>query len=168
MERLRQLNSDIEVTGKQSEISGAADLDPIVDECDVLVLSARRPREITGWVNVACLRTSTPWVNPCYVGPGILVGAFTPGQGGCWQCQHADSESGCFEYPASGGPAIAPTAGIAGYLAASVTLGLLTGSPSPGRVDAVSLLFPDASFTVAVPARPDCPACGHRPAGSSC
>jgi molybdopterin-synthase adenylyltransferase len=167
MERLRQLNSDIEVTGKQAEISGVADLEPVAGECDVLVLCARQPREITAWANLACLRTSTPWVNPAYAGPGILVGAFTPGQGGCWQCQHAANDSRCFEDPAAGGPVIAPTAGIAGYLAASVTLGLLTGSPhlAPGRVDAVSLLFPDTSFSAEVPRRPDCPACGRAPAG---
>jgi len=162
-DRLRQLNAGIEVTGKQAEISGAADLECIAGECDVLLLCARTPPDIAAWANLACLQARTPWISAGYAGPGVTVGTFVPGQGGCWQCARTVLASGrCrSDEPAPGRATVAPAAGIAGYLAASAALGMLTGSEhiSAGRVDAVSLLYPDASFSLTARRRSDCPAC---------
>ena len=93
-DRLRQLNAGIEVTGKQGEISGAADLECIASECDVLLLCARTPPDIAAWANLACLQARTPWISAGYAGPGVTVGTFVPGHGGCWQCARTALASG--------------------------------------------------------------------------
>lgn len=167
IERLRLLNSDIHTTGMQAEISGVADLAALAGDCDVLVLCADQPQEISSWANRACLGTKTPWVDVAYSGPLTAVGTYVPGQGSCWQCLRtamaADEDRRDFR-PTLGNAVMAPSAGIAGYLAANAVMALLTYSPHvvPGRVYVVNLVSPDAAFAYEAPSQADCPACAHR------
>lgn len=165
VERLRQLNSDIEITGQHAEISGVADLILLARDCDVLVLGADKPKAISAWTNLACLETATPWVDAAYGGPLAAVGTYVPGQGACWQCvetANRDRDRLDNEPLLISNPVIAPSAGIAGYLAANAVMSILTGSPHlrPGRVYVVNLVFPDASFAEEVQPQAECDACG--------
>lgn len=169
-ERLRRVNSDIQVTGEQADISSVADLSALAGDCDVLVLGADHPQEIQSWTNRACLAAKTPWVDVAYHGPLVAGATYVPGQGACWQClmtaQHDEyRREGAF---GSGGPILgnavmAPSAGIAGYLAANAVIALLTDSPQliPGRIYSVNLVSPDAAFAFEAPRQPDCPDCGQ-------
>ncbi|MFY1576213.1 HesA/MoeB/ThiF family protein [Verrucosispora sp. WMMD703] len=173
VDRLRQLNSTVEVTGLRQRVTGTEQVAALAAECDVLVLAADRPPALRRWTNRACLATGTPWVDAGYHGPLVQVGRYVPGTGPCWECvrwadaeqhhaigvRHADTVR---RNAAVANAVAAPTAGISGHLAAHHAMALITGVPAlpAGRVDAVNLLAPDATFVRDDPRRPDCAACG--------
>src|SRR5262249_34014182 len=171
VERLRQLNSDIQVTGIRMTIRGEQDLRPLAADCDVLVLCADQPGEIRSWANRACLASSTPWVDAGYHGPIAKASAYVPGRGPGYECcwaaeQERNRELGIdreYSLARGGSNAVAaPAAGISGHLAAHAATALVTGVPriAPGQLRGVNLVMPDHAFVLDDPWRPDCPACG--------
>ena len=172
--RLRAINTDIEITTRELRITGPEDLVPVAKEADALLMSADRPVDIRKWANRACLAAGTPWVDAGYHGPLVTFGVFTPGAGACYECvkkrQHEywDGLGAVGDDAPQRGEAVAaavaaPSAGISGYLAAHGVISLITGVPSlaAGHVYAVNLAAVDAPFAITDPADPDCPACGH-------
>ncbi|EXG81132.1 HesA/MoeB/ThiF family protein [Cryptosporangium arvum] len=172
-DRLAQLNSAVDVVTFQERVTGSADVERLVADCDVLVLSADRPTALRRWTNRACLATGTPWVDAGYHGPMVQVGRYVPGVGACWECIRTVDNDHYREIDvnlrdaeprneAVADAVAAPTAGISGYLAAHHAMALITGVPSlpAGRIDALNLLAPEATFVRDDPRRPDCPACG--------
>jgi molybdopterin/thiamine biosynthesis adenylyltransferase len=170
--RLRRLNSDIRVTGQRMKATSTADVLSLATDCDILVLSADRPPEVRVWANRACLQAKRPWVDAGYHGPLVQCGAFVPGQGPCWECgrlalrdRHAtDGASPDDARERSGAVAHAvgaTAAGMSGYLAAHLAVGLITGVPTvaPGRVQTVNLAALDAPLVLDDPPHPDCEAC---------
>jgi molybdopterin/thiamine biosynthesis adenylyltransferase len=174
VERLRELNSDIEISAANLRIRGADDFLRLAGEHDVLVLCADRPGEIRSWANRACLATATPWVDSGYHGPRANVCVYVPGQGACYEClwlaEHERRGAlGLADRPYStareGSNAVAaPSAGMCGHLAAHAVISLVTGirPVSPGQVYGVNLAVPDAQYLIDDPRRADCPACGPR------
>jgi molybdopterin-synthase adenylyltransferase len=169
--RLRQLNSDIKITGERAEIRSVQDLVPLASGCDVLLNAADSPKEIRSWTNLACLETGTPWVDSGYGGPAVVVSTYIPGRGGCRQClANADLERDRLDLSRwAGNPVIGPSAGIGGYLAAHAVMNILTGSPHlvGGRANVVNLIFPDASYAVESGHRDDCDACARQRVGDA-
>lgn len=170
LERLRALNSDVEITGDHAMVTDVDDLRRLAAECDVLLMCADRPDEIRVWANRACLELRRPWVDAGYQGAMITAGAFVPGQGACYEClwqsereRHAvfGATAEHLDAPAAGNAAVAPGAGLSGHLAAHNVLGLITGAPviPSGHVRGINLVAPDHQFVLNTPARPDCPAC---------
>jgi molybdopterin/thiamine biosynthesis adenylyltransferase len=170
-ERLRALNSDIEVTTRRTEISGIADLAGIVAEFDVLLLCADRPGDIRVWANRACLAAGKPWVNSGYHGPRAAVATYVPGTGACYECswlaEHDREVALGSETPyrtarTSSDAVCAPSAAACGSLAAYAVIGLVTGITEvrPGRIHGVNLVAPEVPYLVDDPRRADCPACG--------
>ncbi|MFI5959468.1 HesA/MoeB/ThiF family protein [Cryptosporangium sp. NPDC051539] len=172
-DRLAQLNSDVEVVTLRERVTSTADVERLVADCDVLVLSADRPTALRRWTNRACLATGTPWVDAGYHGPMVQVGRYVPGAGPCWECIRTADNAHFREIgvnlddaeprnAAVANAVAAPTAGISGYLAAHHAIALITGVPAlpAGRIDALNLLAPDATFVRDDPRHPDCPACG--------
>jgi molybdopterin/thiamine biosynthesis adenylyltransferase len=171
VERLRALNSDIEVTGERLTITGVDDLAGLVKGCDVLVLCADRPGEIRSWANRACLDAGTPWVDAGYHGPVATASAYRPGDGACYECMwrtefdRRRATDPTFEYAVARGSSnavIAPSAGLSGHLAAHLATALLTGVPAvtPARLQGVNLLAADHHFVADFARHADCPACG--------
>jgi molybdopterin/thiamine biosynthesis adenylyltransferase len=174
VERLRQLNSAIDVGGVRQRVTCVDDVVSFAKECDVLVLSADRPQpDVRIRTNRACLATGTPWVDAGYHGPLVQVGTYVPDEGPCWECVRAADgerhravgiryEDSQRRNAAVANAVGAPSAGISGYLAAHHALALITGVPAraAGPVDAVNLMALDATFVLDDPRRPDCPACG--------
>lgn len=171
--RLRRLNSDIEITAQRMEAACTEDVLGLARECDVLLLAADRPPELRAWANRACLAAKRPWVSAGYHGPLVQCTAFVPGEGPCWECsrlhlrdRHAEEGA----YPADTqdrGEAVlsavgAVSAGISGYLAAHLVIGLLTGVPPvvPGRLETVNLAALGAPLVLDDPSHPGCQACG--------
>jgi molybdopterin/thiamine biosynthesis adenylyltransferase len=174
--RLRRLNSDIEVTGRQLEATCGPDVLALARDCDVLLLAADKPAKLREWVNRACLGARRPWVDSGYHGPLVQVGAFVPGEGPCWECTrlalrdgHATDGAFLDDAPQRGDAVSqavgAVPAGISGYLAAHLVIGLLTGIPPvlPGRLETVNLAALDAPLVLAEARHPDCPACAGAP-----
>jgi len=169
-ERLRRINSDIQITSSSQAVTGEAGLRMLAADCDVLVLSADRPRDITSWTNRACLATRTPWVDSGYDGPGIAVAAYVPGQGPCLECNRAHERERQpvrdVEIDADANLAnavIAPSAGISGQLAAMLATALVTGVPAvtAGQIRGLSLIAPEYTFVLTESRLPGCPACGE-------
>jgi molybdopterin-synthase adenylyltransferase len=171
--RLRQLNSDIEITGQQMRAAGVEDVFGLARDCDVLLLGADRPPEIRIWTNRACLAAKRPWVDAGYHGPLIQAGAFVPGQGPCWECtrlanrdRHAEvgahTDDTPYRLEAVLRAVSATSAGISGYLAAHLVISLITGIPPviPGRIDTVNLAALDAPVVMRESRHPECRACG--------
>jgi molybdopterin-synthase adenylyltransferase len=170
--RLQRLNSDISVTGERLHIQDAEDMLPLAKGCDVLLLAADNPPEMTVWTNRACLAAGTPWVDAGYHGPVALVGSYVPGSSACWECvrmthderqqpleaNHADAIRRPVENAVS-----ATSAGLSGILAGQAVISLLTGVPPvpAGQVQAVSLVQPNSPFVNSSERRDDCPGCGQ-------
>jgi molybdopterin/thiamine biosynthesis adenylyltransferase len=174
--RLREVNSDIEITGEQRQVLRVEDFADLVAGTDVLVLCADRPGAIRGWANAACLRSGTPWVDAGYHGPVAQASAFTPGNGPCYECfwlgEHdrwkGDQPDRGYSIERGGSNAVmAPAAGLSGNLAAHLALALLTGVPAiePGQLQGVNLMAADHQVVIKHPRRTDCPACGAGDAG---
>lgn len=174
--RLSALNGDIEVTGQQLAAGCERDVLAVAGDCDVLLLAADRPPGLRTWVNRACLTAKRTWVDAGYHGPVAQVAAFVPGAGPCWECTRLslrDRLAVTGQQPdptphrteAVFGAVGAVPAGISGYLAAHLVIGLLTDIPKiiPGRVEMVNLAALDASAAFENPPHPDCQACAGRP-----
>jgi molybdopterin/thiamine biosynthesis adenylyltransferase len=175
VKRLRDLNSDISITGEQAEVSSVADLAALASGCDALLLCADRPAEIYSWANRACLATKTPWVATGYHGPLVTVATYLPGDGACYQCLRmaqlenhrrigARPDNAASRGEAVGNAVAAPSAGISGHLAAHAVLSLLTGVPpvAAGRVFSINLMALDEPFVFSGPRRADCADCGNQ------
>jgi molybdopterin-synthase adenylyltransferase len=174
LRRLRQLNSNVEITGQHLQINEAADILPLARGCDVLLLAADRPPETRVWANRACLDAKTPWVDAGYHGPLVTVGTYVPGDNGCWECvRFAHDEKLTRELgpnfedaeprkPAVANAVNATSAGMSGILAGQAVISLLTGVPpvTAGQVQTINLVNLNAPFVVSSPRRRDCPGCG--------
>jgi molybdopterin-synthase adenylyltransferase len=174
VDRLRALNSTVDVEGVRQQITSVDDVAAFAKETDVLVLSADRPTDLRVWTNRACLTAGTPWIDAGYHGPLLQVATYVPGEGACWEClRMADAERHRelgVEYAdtvqrnaAIANAVAAPSAGVSGYLAAHCAMSVVTGVPPapPGRMYAVNLVALDAPFMIDDPRRSDCPACGE-------
>jgi molybdopterin/thiamine biosynthesis adenylyltransferase len=171
--RLRRLNSDITVTSQRLRAEGTGDVLALARDCDVLLLAADQPRELRQWANRACLAAGRPWVDAGYHGPLVQAAAFVPGQGPCWECSRLRLRDGearegvrpqdALHRPDAVSHAVgAVPAGMSGYLAAHLVIGLITGVPpvAPGRIQTINLAALDAPLVLDDGPHPDCPACG--------
>ncbi|MFD8214846.1 ThiF family adenylyltransferase [Streptomyces sp. NPDC059697] len=166
----------------EPEQAGAPEVPyPSRDSYDLLVLAADRPDDIRRWANRVCLAANLPWVDAGYRGPLVTAGVHVPGRGACWECLRAgevarrelrlapgqDDEAASPHLPWN--PATAVTAGLSGGLLAHAALALLTGVPAldPGFRFGMNLMLPGDPVLQRFPRRPDCPACGDRPAGGA-
>jgi len=173
VDRLRRLNSDIEITGQHMRATCQEDVAVLLEGCDVFMLGADRPPELRVWVNRASIAAGRPWIDAGYHGPRTQVGVYVPGTGACWECTRVYNRE---RHEAMGADPDGPeghigavwtavgavSAGISGYLAAHQVIALITGIPpvTPGRIDAVNLSALDVPMVVDDPPHPDCPACG--------
>jgi molybdopterin/thiamine biosynthesis adenylyltransferase len=177
VERLRSVNSDVEIHGETRSIGGQEDFAVLLrDGYDVLVLCADEPAAIRRWANRACLETGTAWVTGGYHGPVVSAGMYVPGSGACWECLHEQEARQVdlrlpSDVPASGiepnpawSPATAVSAALSGNLVAHAALTLLTGAPpiEPGIRFGFNLAAPGESLAERHPVRADCPACAGR------
>ncbi|MCF6526530.1 ThiF family adenylyltransferase [Streptomyces sp. JJ36] len=176
--RLREVNSDVTVTGERREVTGRDVLAGLLGTpCayDLLVLTADRPPVLRRWANRACLAAGIPWTDGGYHGPVVSAGLHMPGSGACWECHRAGEVArrdlrlppGADEEQASPrmdwNPANAVTAGLSGSLVAYAALTLLTGAPpvEPGFRFGMNLMLPGEELLDRFPRRADCPACGE-------
>ncbi|GHH42158.1 HesA/MoeB/ThiF family protein [Lentzea cavernae] len=175
VERLREYNSDVLVTGEQTTIDGVDVLRRFAAYSDVLVLTADRPEDIRSWANQACHATRTPWVYGGYVGPRPTVGIYLPGVGPCYDCGRAAERERLAALPprtswspsagvAHYAAANAVTAGMAGHLIAHAAMSTITGIPElPTNCQYTVNLVTLNDIHRIGPAepRPDCPTCGR-------
>ncbi|MET8849569.1 ThiF family adenylyltransferase [Amycolatopsis sp. NPDC004625] len=174
VERLGAFNSGVRVTGERFTVDGPGALRRLATGFDVLLLAADQPERIRSWANEACVATGTAWVHGGYHGPQVSCGVYRPGSGPCHECAHVAERERCAgEPPLTASPsaaglgrahaANAVTAGVAGQLAAHLTLSLVTGVPAV-RTNCefgYNLVTLQDSFALGPEEpRPDCPVCG--------
>lgn len=171
--RLRELNSDIEISAKRMRLASQQDCEAAIAGYDLLALCADEPDMLRHWANRACLAARMPWVDGGYHGPLVTAGAYRPGNGPCWECLRA-SELARLDLPAAdpadagrglarspGNAASAVTAGLSGQFVAHLAIALITGATpvTPGTMYGINLIVPGDPVLVQHPRRPDCPAC---------
>ncbi|MEU4227405.1 ThiF family adenylyltransferase [Nonomuraea sp. NPDC026600] len=162
-ERLRAVNSHVEVTGENRRIGSPAELARLITGFDVLALCADEPREPDGirrWANRACAAAGIPWVGGGYEGPQLSVGVFAPGFP-CYECLRAEGERHG-RMTDFGWPGVLSTSGgLSGLLTAHAVISLLTGIPdvAPGYAYGINLVAPDDQIFVRFPARDECDVC---------
>jgi molybdopterin/thiamine biosynthesis adenylyltransferase len=168
VDRLRQMNSLVEVTGSTVKAGGADDIAALMEDCDLFVLCADEPHpDIMFWTNDAALRTGTPWFVSFYTGPMAVVGSLIPGETGCWACLRRQEDQR--ELNAHGRPltedrpnaVVAASANISGHLCALEILYHLGGLPTQarGRILHWNYGMWDHSYFIDVPRHDDCPTC---------
>lgn len=174
VERLRELNCQITVTGEAVAVTGPAILAELAARCDLLVLAVDHPRGIRSWTNFACAQTKTAWVHSGFHGAHVTVGLYRPDTGPCYDCTSLEGN----DYPdellprpsTDTGPpgATAVTAGVAGQLAAHAACSLLTGVPQlpANREYEFNLATLDNNTHSIDARRPDCPTCGQKASSS--
>ncbi len=163
--RMREINSDIEITGEIRRIGSQEELSELIAGCDVLALCADEPRVQGGirrWANRASAAAGIPWVGGGYAGPQVSVGVFAPGYP-CFECFLAEGKERGHVTDFAWPGVIATSAGISGLLVAQGVITLLTGVPEvpPGYVHGVNLVAPDDRVYVRYPSRGDCVVCGR-------
>ncbi|WP_113699904.1 HesA/MoeB/ThiF family protein [Nonomuraea lactucae] len=176
VERLRDLNRDIQVTGTDTTLSSPDDIVASIRGSDVFLLCADIPHEIVHWANEAMLRVGIPLVIGSYTGPMLCVGTHIPRVTGCHECMlagererlgtrgEADLLDAEHDIPGFN-PVMAPTAQMTGHFAAMETLFLLFGMPvqTAGRRIHRNFLDYDHQYYIEAERRPGCPACGDDP-----
>lgn len=170
---LRDLNSDVEVTGIEAKVNGPDDLAALMRGQDILLMCADRPpNEIALWSSDAAAETLTPWIMSFYNGPAVVVATFVPFEVPCFRCMkhyaeesNQDAEAGEFllTVPEGERAAFSPAAAMTGHLAALEAIYKLTGLPSQtlGRMFLLNLIALDHQYFFGGPFWDDCPACGR-------
>lgn len=137
LRRLSALNSDIEITGTSLFLEEPADIRREIMGSDIFVQCADRPDEMSNWSNQISLDTGIPWVLAAYTGPMLVVGTFIPGKTGCYRCVMDPEEKRIraqgkgqildMRRPEGYNPVMAPTAQMAGHVAALEVIYYLLG-----------------------------------------
>jgi bacteriocin biosynthesis cyclodehydratase domain-containing protein len=172
--RLRERNSDVEITGERGDIQSPEAVAAIIEGFDVVVLAADSPPEIVSWTNRACHEAGIPWVWGGYDGPLTTVGVFRPGAGPCYDCARTakrERSAGSLpltDWPPAVGVVVPHAANVvtvtfAGALVTNAVTSLLTGTPA---LPANGLYQLDVTSIELHPVGPDaphprCPTCGH-------
>ena len=172
--RLRQLNSDVEITGQRRRRPATATCWawPGTVTCCCSPPTGRQNLRI--WTNRACLAAGRPWVDAGYHGPLVQSGAFVPGHGPCWECTRlALRDSHAVD---GADPEDSPPGGVArsqrgrrgvrrAFPAIWPPIWSSRCSPgyrrsTPGRIETVNLAALGAPLVLDDPPHPECTACG--------
>lgn len=162
--RLRAINSEIEVTGLVTDVN-VDTVEALVAEAD-LVLDGTDNFEVRYLVNDACVKAGIPWVYGAAVGAYGMTMTVVPGETPCLRCIFE-------EMPPVGTAATCDTAGIILPIIQTVTaaqiseaLKLLTGQKEKLRGTLLHIDLWDNSYrNVKLSAgsrNPECPCCGQR------
>lgn len=177
MEHLRDLNSDVEISGEQLWIASEADLGALLEPgYDVVALCADKPRVIRRWANRAFHQAGVTWAVGGYHGPIASAGVHGPETGACWECLH-DQAADIPDVRMPPGMSIEDldprlpwnpvnivSAAITGSFVTHFVLAVLTGAPpiELGFCYEVNLAVPGESNLVRLGRRADCAICGDR------
>ncbi|MEN3281448.1 MAG: hypothetical protein V7607_2588 [Solirubrobacteraceae bacterium] len=135
---LAAFDPSIEVSIRRERISEPQALQPILAQCDALLLTADwPPYELNRWVNEACLAAGVPYMTAGQQPPLLRIGpTFLPGDGACFACHEDRVRSGFPFYDELAdqrrrrppdATTLGPASGVAGTLLALEVLHLLLG-----------------------------------------
>lgn len=173
---LRGMNRHTLVEGMELEVLSEADAVRCLDGTDFALLCTDHPREAVDFlVNDTASQLGIPWSVCSYNGPLVCTGVIIPRKTPCYRCfthLHPSpwapgSDSGVKTIEGSSGVmgVIAPTAAIAGHLAALEVIYYLTGMrvQTAGRIWYRNMFAYDQMYSVELEFWEDCPACAKSP-----
>ncbi|MFC7358671.1 HesA/MoeB/ThiF family protein [Nocardioides astragali] len=171
VDRLRAMNSDIEVTGSHGMITSEAEIEDAVRGSDVFVHAIDKPVGVQDWSNSVAWRLGIPWSSASYNGPMMTAVLFIPGVTGCRSCMleaqverlRAAGDEDLLQHGplADFNPVMAATAQISGHFGAFEIIKYLTGLPvqTAGRQLHRSFVDFDHHYYTEAPRRADCLVC---------
>ncbi|WP_410788019.1 HesA/MoeB/ThiF family protein [Kribbella sp. C-35] len=174
IERLKRLNSDVQVTGADMMIQTEDEIARQVRGSDIFVHAIDRPQGIQRWSNRVAVELGIPWMMASYNGPMMACSMFLPGKTGCYECMRtaernrlelAGDDDLLDARPVDGfNPVMAPTAQMSGHFGALEIIYFLAGMrvQTAGRQIHRSFLDYDHQYFIEGPRQPDCPACGDQ------
>jgi molybdopterin/thiamine biosynthesis adenylyltransferase len=170
--RARALNSSIEVTAVERQITGANDLIDLLHGVDLVVCAIDQPRGISERVSEACIRHGVPMIVGGMGVTRLAYWSFWPGVSGCMRCWYPDPAVAepVGTLPAQVNRATGAMASLVGGLVGVEALRYLTGFAPPvsaGRCWMVDLVTGACGVEDEWSRRPGCPVCGglETPAG---
>lgn len=160
-ETVMALNSEVVVEVIEKRL-GEDDLRELVGRID-LIVDASDNYPIRYALNRACIAQGVPLVSAAAVRGEGQISVFEPARGGpCYRCLYPDDNSESALNCSESG-VLAPVVGVFGSLLALETIKVLTGY---GETLRGKLLLMDLATLdvrkLELPARIDCPDCGHR------
>lgn len=164
--RAKALNPAVQVTPIEKQIAGPLDLIELMEDVDLLVLTADSPAAISEWANEAAVRTGVPFITG---GVGIARGAYysvAPGQSGCLTCLRAQEQQGGGPIPHPDGihRGISPVGGLIASLIGLEALRYLSGFAPPvsaGCYWQVDIASGRTEVALSWARREDCPVCNR-------
>lgn len=173
VERLSDMNRDVQVTGSDVKLSTPDDIVALIRGSHAFLLSADTPHEIVRWASAAMVRVGIPMIMGTYTGPMLSVGTYIPNVTGCFVCvliaeqerlgAMGQSDLLTHDQGVSGfNPVMAPTAQMAGHFAAMEIIFLLLGMrvQTAGRILHRNFLDYDHQYYIDIAPQPTCPVCG--------
>ena len=175
VDRLRKINSDVDITYTHSMVDQADALEKAMSGADLFIHCADRPKDIELLSDEIAIKLNKPWILGCYAGPMLCMITLIPGQTACYAC-YVNGDRRRLEEMGQGriklertqgfNPVIAPTAQLVGHSVALEALNLLLGLKvqTAGRGLHRNFLDYEHQYYVDAVAQPDCPHCGDRSA----
>lgn len=174
-EWVRAFDSRIVVRTVRRWIGGPDDVEPLLEDADLVVSGVDNPLEIDSWVNQACVGRGVPFVRGGMWPRRIVYYSVDPGRSPCLECSRQPSRLA----PAANGASaevmltgldrvnrgIGPVASMVGSLVSMEALRYLTGFAPPiaaGRHRFVDLVTGEEEVAAWQP-WPECPVCQSAP-----
>jgi molybdopterin-synthase adenylyltransferase len=170
-EWLRSFDPRIDVERLARRVDGAAAVEAVVEEVDVLVLTADEPPyELGRWVNAACVDARVPFITGGQLPPVVRIGPLhVPGRTPCFACHEAALRAESVAYDRyvehvqaspSRAATLGPASALVGSLLAMEVMHLLVGAEPATATAALSVDIRTLSVSRAdVPRDPACEAC---------
>lgn len=176
--RLRQFNSEMQVTAAARRLESEAEIADFVSGSDIVIDAADWPaHDIERWCNSACFEARIPYITMSHFPPIARVGPlYVPGRTGCFACQEIAYRR---QYPlfdvaveqrrakASPAATLGPACGMIGGQVGLDVMHLLTGLAEPSTLGVAhisDLRTMEVEREPVVP-EPECPICSHLQAG---
>jgi molybdopterin/thiamine biosynthesis adenylyltransferase len=159
VEKLRQVNSDVEVEALVEDIN-ADGIETLVQETDLL-LDATDNFETRYLLNDACIKYQRPWIYSGVIASYGVTMNILPGVTPCLRCVFP-------EMPLPGTTPTCDTAGVLNGIIGAITgiasteaLKILLNSEKTSHDMVWMDVWENTSERIALPRQPDCPACGQ-------
>ena len=169
-DRVKALNSTVEVLTVERRIAHSEDLAGLLEDVDLVLSAIDRPEGIQYQVNDACVSGGVPYVNGAVWATRGYYYSIWPGHSGCLRCHEAirDREHGddLPRWPELVNRATGPSATLIGGLVSLEALRYLTGFAEPvaaARVWIADFLGGSVSPGYEWPRLDECSICGVTP-----
>ncbi len=161
VERLRQVNSQIELSAVVEDLS-YENIDSLARDCD-LILDGTDNFETRFLINDYCVKNSVPWVHGGCLGASGQVLSILPGETACFRCLVPELPPREALESCDSAGVMGPAVGLIACLQAAEALKILSGNQSETcrKLMVVDTWHTDLRL-ISLSKQPNCEACGQR------